>query len=66
MTENLTDKLAHSLKDLFTMMDDGLLVRDISKDHLPDFTMRMLNFVPRLKVHHDVLKEWESKQNTHK
>ncbi len=38
-----------ALRDLLLMMDEGLLVRDISKDAGPDFALRMLSFVARLK-----------------
>lgn len=41
--------LLAGLKELFTLMEEGILCRDISKDHEPGFTERMMDFVPRLR-----------------
>lgn len=38
-----------ALEDLFKMMDEGLLVRDISKDWESTYYLRMMDFVMRLK-----------------
>ncbi len=40
--------LADALKDMFAMIEEGLLVRDISKDGQPDYAIRMLRFTQRL------------------
>ena len=43
------DAAREALKDLFKMMDEGLLVRDISQDHSPDWATRSMSFVMRIK-----------------
>jgi len=42
------DELLHSLKTLFCWIEDGTLVRDISKDAEPKFALRMMTFVHEL------------------
>lgn len=41
-------ELLASLKELFGMVENQELVRDIRNDGQPDFALRMLNFVPKL------------------
>ncbi len=42
------ERLREALVDLFALMDEHLLVRDISKDSEPNFHMRTIRFVERL------------------
>ncbi len=42
------DGLLESLKNIFGMIDNGLLVRDITKDDGPDWALAMIRFVQRL------------------
>ncbi len=39
---------SEALADMFAMIDEGLLVRDISKDHLSGWAARQITFVQRL------------------
>jgi len=50
-------KLEAALKDLFAMIDEGLLVRDISKDHESDYHQRMIKLVSRLHQNSEALAE---------
>jgi hypothetical protein len=52
------ERLAAALRDVFVMIDTGLLVRDISEDHKPDWAMRQLKFVQRLATDQAALEEW--------
>lgn len=47
--ESSLAKCREGIEDLFKMMDEGLLVRDISKDGEAGYAMRALEFVVRLK-----------------
>jgi hypothetical protein len=50
-TEPVTNRellCAEALRDMFAMIDEGLLVRDISHDHEPDFYMKAIQFSMRL------------------
>lgn len=47
--------LHEALTDMFAMLDEGLLVRDISKDGEPDWPLRMVKFVRRLKINQEAL-----------
>jgi hypothetical protein len=42
------DELSAALADVFALMDEGYLVRDISGDAEPGFAMRQLPYVERL------------------
>ena len=42
--------LVDSLDKVMTWLDDGLLVRDISKDAAPDWAIKMLRFVSDLNT----------------
>lgn len=55
--------IVSALKDVFKMMDEQILVRDISQDHLPCFTGRMMGIVTRLKFAHDALNKYERKSD---
>ena len=44
------------------MLEDGFLVRDISRDHEPDWSMRMLNFVIKFSA---TRKSIETVRNQH-
>jgi hypothetical protein len=48
-----------SLKDIFTLMDEGVLVRNIDDDGKPDFALRMIPVVGRLKRAHDAIAKAE-------
>ena len=50
-------RLRAALTDLFVMMDEGVLVRDISGDAKPDYVTRMLKFVKRLAAAKQALGE---------
>ncbi len=47
--------LEGALADVFALIDEGFLVRDISKDADPLWVLNSLRFVTRLKVAHAVL-----------
>ena len=49
------DALAEALRDMFVMMEEGLLIRDISKDGDSDWGMRMLQFTRRLAAANSAL-----------
>ena len=49
------ERLEDALRDLFAMMDEGLLVRDISQDHDPMWALRALEFTQRLAKAQQVL-----------
>lgn len=40
--------LLEALKDMFALLDEGLLVRDTSKDEAPGYAINMLTLVRRL------------------
>lgn len=42
-------EMLSALKDIFRMLDEGILVRDISKDNLPEWAGLALGTVTRLK-----------------
>lgn len=42
-------ELRDALTDMIAMIDEGLLVRDVSKDHDPDWALKQLAFLKRLK-----------------
>lgn len=46
---------AEAGRDLFKMMNEGKLVRDISADGQPGWALRMMAFVRRLKKNHDAI-----------
>lgn len=56
MTER-EQELHDALKDMFDMLDEGILVRDVSKDGQPDWVLRTLQIVRRLKKNMDALDE---------
>lgn len=43
------ERLREALRDLFALMDEGFLVRDISRDAEPDWALKMIPFVQRLQ-----------------
>ncbi len=45
-------ELGEALRDMFRMMDEGLLVRDTSKDNAPGWAMAAIAMVSRLKEAH--------------
>jgi hypothetical protein len=49
-------ELKEALRDLFSMMEEGFLVRDISKDHEPNWVFKMMSFVSRLKKAQDLIR----------
>ena len=49
------DIAAAALRDLFALMDEGYLVRDISRDGEEGFAMRQLPYVRRLAAAHSAL-----------
>lgn len=55
----MAENLAEAMADIFQMMDDGSLCRDISDDHKPDYTLRMLKFVERLALAKQSLAQFE-------
>ncbi len=46
-----------ALLDIFDMMDEGLLVRNIERDHLPTFHADALRFTLRIKRAYDTLSD---------
>ncbi len=46
-----------ALRDIFDMMDEGLLVRNIERDHLPTFHADALRFTLRIKRAYDTLSD---------
>jgi len=42
------ERLTAALKDMFALMDEGLLVRDMSHDNDPMWAVRQIKFVQRL------------------
>lgn len=44
----LVKELADALRDIFALMDEHQLVRNVSDDHKPDYAIRMLGFGRRL------------------
>ena len=42
--------MLEALEIVFELIDSGQLVRDISKDHESDFSLKMLKFVPKLQL----------------
>jgi hypothetical protein len=56
-------RLRAALKDMFSLMDEGLLVRDISDDCEPLWAMRQLKFVQRLQQAHAALSSHEVSTN---
>lgn len=57
--ESLRDevlKLRAALADVFSMIDDGFLGRDISKDHEPDWYEKTIPYIIRLNRAHTLLK----------
>lgn len=42
-------KAEDALNELFNLIDSGVLVRDISKDHLPEYTINALKLTLKLK-----------------
>lgn len=49
--------LLEGLKDVFRLMDEGFLVRSIEDDGAPDWALRMLKPVARLKTAFDAIKK---------
>ena len=47
--ESKYTRTQNALKDMFAMLDEGLLVRNISEDSKPDWAMNNLGLVMRLK-----------------
>jgi hypothetical protein len=54
---NQNQLLTAALKDLFAMMEERLLVRDISKDGSPDYIKNVVMFTKRLARAHHALRE---------
>lgn len=50
-----SEKLREALADVFALLDEGWLCRDISQDHKNDFALRQIPFVARLKQAKDTL-----------
>lgn len=46
---DLVRKKDEALEDLFALMDENYLIRDISSDSEPDFALRQLPYIMRLK-----------------
>lgn len=49
------DALVEALKAIFKAMDDGLLVRDVSRDHQESWALRQLPLVRTLQQAQDAL-----------
>ena len=47
--------MREALTDIFAMIENGELVRDIKKDGEPNWTIKMLGFVTRLQKAHSAL-----------
>ena len=47
--------LLEALKDIFALMDEGILVRDISNDHKPDWSIKALKLTQILKTAYDAI-----------
>ena len=54
------DEVIEAARDLFAMIDEGLLVRDISKDAEPSFAMDALKFTMRLKKTPEALASYDA------
>jgi hypothetical protein len=54
--------LLSALKDVFKMMDEQILVRNIEHDHKPEWAGLMMGVVTRLKFAHDAIKKAEGKE----
>jgi len=50
-------QLEAALRDMFAMIDEGLLVRSIVNDHEGDFHLRMVKFMQRLQRAHAPLSQ---------
>lgn len=55
--------LLEALKDVFALMEEGVLVRDISHDGSPDYGIRMMGLVSRLKKAHDAVAKAEDRSD---
>ena len=49
------DKLREALTDMFALLDEGILVRDISHDHEDDWALSMVPFIQRLAKNKEAL-----------
>ena len=50
-------ELEGALRDMFALIDDGFLCRDISRDAEPGWSIKMLGFVQRLAKNKQALKD---------
>ncbi|MGI9293431.1 MAG: hypothetical protein ACR2PS_05560 [Pseudomonadales bacterium] len=67
--EKITDEigqLQEALQDLFSMMDEKLLVRNISNDGDPLWSLHALNFTRRLAKAHKLIETLQTKDCDHK
>ena len=54
---NRIAELGGALQDMFALIDDGFLCRDISRDAEPGWSIKMLGFVQRLAKNKQALKD---------
>jgi hypothetical protein len=54
---NQAAALEDALREIFALIDEGLLVRDISRDHEPGWAVRSMELVGRLKQARAVLED---------
>ena len=56
------EPLADALRFFLSGLDNGDLVRDITKDHRPDWALKMMHFVRDLTKAQQALAQWEAAQ----
>lgn len=54
-------ELLSALKDIFKMIDERMICRDTSNDHLPIFSGMAMGLVTRLKFAHDAIAKAEGR-----
>ena len=54
--------MLEALKDLFKMMDEEILVRNIDQDHKPEWALKTMGVITRLKANYDVIAKAEGKK----
>lgn len=62
---NHFDAMKKALEKFMSWLDDGVLVRDITKDHQSDWAMRMMHFVNDLNKAKAVLAAIEQEEARH-
>lgn len=58
---SINSELLSALKDMFAMLDEGLLIRDITNDARDDFYTRTLELVERLSRAYNIMLHAERK-----